>query len=708
MKRLIRPSFFVKGTEVPEASGDDDEEEEGTGSTPVGDTTASGSGEVGSSSNVPGSQASSQAHETPSSSSRNIENVPSVPRGPGSTSSTSKPSESKYKLPSLTVDTGKSSIHRDTTAGPSNTQAPPPPPRATATGSLRSGLQEISQTYPGSTGSPASWNDGGLIQGGGKKVKGQVRFGSVDVREFSGPGGPYGSTKERRGQPRGNIDFERDSPPILSPTSSLSPPPPSSLARRKPPPERIRDERSASPSPSSLARRPSPMRRRSGGRVPSSLSPNRRGRQRQEEDASSMGPMSPPPSRDKEKNRFAEKFSAFSRWKTKREMENAPSSSEPTRPITQNEARNQTAWRTPREAKAARERELAAKDEQMALEVAAEEERRRQRELSRDRAVEVAIRHEEEERLRERATGVEAGTTASASQQTRRRSADSGSISPRSKIPERASGGSNREDPAGRSGTTQERSRRQSQEQTGGSEQSQGQPRENSRGGPGGDPGGDPDGQGETSQDPNEPGEKPTDSKDDPPKKPTIGQRIAAKHRVRVLKPKNGKLTKVPDPYRQAKTRELEAMSTPEKRLRKLLQIKRRLNQYGMLATVVTSVYLICFGVAWQEHHRWNNHDKEERPINTSPFAMWCVCMVWISMATALNMLAIRTIFKLWMFGRKYKTWAYGEWKWQLFSKAGLMICMLIGGVTIASFGGTVTMLREARTLEIERGYFVP
>lgn len=77
-------------------------------------------------------------------------------------------------------------------------------------------------------------------------------------------------------------------------------------------------------------------------------------------------------------------------------------------------------------------------------------------------------------------------------------------------------------------------------------------------------------------------------------------------------------------------------------------------------------------------------------------------------MAAASNMLAIRTIFKLWVFGRKYKKyWHYAKWRWQFFSKAGLGICVVIERATVAAFGGTVTMLREARMLEIEGEYWV-
>ncbi|KAF3298107.1 hypothetical protein TWF132_004248 [Orbilia oligospora] len=736
MERWNYPGFFSKkNSKTPKVSSDEDndagEAGEASGSTPASGAAASGPGDAGSSSNPPTS-GSSQRQETPRSSSRNIENIPSTSGASASSSSTSKPSGGKPKPPSLTLQTGKSSTNVNKTAGPPHAKVPSSPPKQEPTESLKSGLNDLSKTYPEAISSPLGWDDGGPVQEGKKKPKGQVRFGNVDVREISGSSGSFGSTPSRRDQASSSTkpEPERD----YSPTSSFSPSSPSSLARRSPQ-KQGRDERGrgASASPSSLARKPSPTRRRSGGRFSSSLSPNPRGQKgNEEEDISSMRPMSPPRSRDTEKSRWAGKYAAFSKWKTKQERKNAPEFSEPARPLTQNEARNQTAWRTPHEAKAARESELAAKEGKMIEKLSdllSGEERMRERERSRDRAVEAAIRYEEQEIGR--ATGVEASTSASRARQARRRSVDSRSRSPRSVIQDRGamesdprgstgrSGSASRSSPAGRSGsigrsgTTRERPQGQPQGQSGGSPGNSptgspgGSPGGGSGGGSGG-PAGDPEGNSQTPQGPNKPEKKPKESKKDTPKKPSCKDRFLTKYRARILKPKNGKLTKVPDRYRQAKTRELEAMSVPEKRLRKLLQIKRRLNQYGMLATVVTSVYLICFGVAWQEHHRWNNHDKEERPRTTSPFAMWCVCLVWICMATALNMLAIRTIFKLWLFGRKYKTWSYGEWKWQLFSKAGLVICILIGGVTLASFGGTVTMLREARTLEIERGYYVP
>ncbi|KAF3230358.1 hypothetical protein TWF191_010247 [Orbilia oligospora] len=735
MERWNYPGFFSKKSRSPKVSSGQDndagEAGEASGSTPAGDTATSGSGDAGSSSNIPAS-GSSQRQETPGSGSRNIENIPSTS---GASASSSKPSGGKPKPPSLTLQTGKSSTKVNKTAGPPHAKSPSSPPKQEPTESLKSGLKDLSKKYPEGISSPLGWDDGGPAQEGKKKPKGQVRFGNVDVREISGSSGSFRSTPSQRDQAGGSTkpESERD----YSPTSSFSPSSPSSLARRSPQ-KQGRDERGrgASASPSSLARKPSPTRRRSGGRFSSSLSPNPRGRKgNEEEDASSMRPMSPPRSRDTEKPRWAEKYAAFSKWKTKQEWKNAPESSEPARPLTQNEARNQTAWRTPHEAMAARESELAAREGKMIEKLSdllSGEERRRERERSRDRAVEAAIRHEEEERGK--ATGVEASTSASRARQARRRSVDSKSRSPHSAIQDRDAMESDRRGSAGRSGsaghsssigrssTTRERpqgqpqgqSRGQSQEQSGGGPENSptgspgGSPGGGGSGGPGGDPRGDPEGNSQTPRGSDKPEKKPKDCKKDTAKKSSCKDRFLTKYRARVLKPKNGKLTKVPDRYRQAKSRELEAMSVPEKRLRKLLQIKRRLNQYGMLATVVTSVYLICFGVAWQEHHRWNNHDKEERPRTTSPFAMWCVCLVWICMATALNMLAIRTIFKLWLFGRKYKTWSYGEWKWQLFSKAGLVICILIGGVTLASFGGTVTMLREARTLEIERGYYVP
>ncbi|KAF3277979.1 hypothetical protein TWF970_004859 [Orbilia oligospora] len=232
---------------------------EASGSTPAGDTAASGSGDAGSSSNVPTS-GSSQRQETPGSSSRNIENIPSTSGASASSSSTSKPSGGKPKPPSLTLQTGKSSSNVNKTGGPPHTKAPSSSPKQEPTESLKGGLKDLSKTYP-------------------------------------------------------------------------------------------------------EARKPSSTRRRSGGRFSSSLSPNPRGRKgNEEEDASSMKPMSPPRPRDTEKPRWAEKYAAFSKWKTKQERKNAPETSEPARPLTQNEARNQTAWRTPREAKAARESELAAKE----------------------------------------------------------------------------------------------------------------------------------------------------------------------------------------------------------------------------------------------------------------------------------------------------------------------------------------------------------
>ncbi|KAK6345896.1 hypothetical protein TWF730_010239 [Orbilia blumenaviensis] len=201
-------------------------------------------------------------------------------------------------------------------------------------------------------------------------------------------------------------------------------------------------------------------------------------------------------------------------------------------------------------------------------------------------------------------------------------------------------------------------------------------------------------------------GKSPKDSKDEPPK-PSLKERFLAANRFYVLPPREGKLRRhIGDGPRVAKMREIRQMTAREKRDRKLLQLKRRMNQYGMLATTVTFIYLMCFAVAWKEHHVWKNENPEKPPPQGSLFAMWCACMVWICCAGCLNMVAIRTIYKLWVFGRETENlWSNTERRWHMFSKSGLGICILIGVATIVAFGLTVKMLMDARLLEIERGY---
>ncbi|KAK6524462.1 hypothetical protein TWF281_011370 [Arthrobotrys megalospora] len=576
--------------------------------------------------------------------------------------------------PSSTTPTASSSQpHGSSEAGPSRTpssqpviptastpprrqyhpEVPTPPPRPPPPSFLRTGLRDLSKIYPESPAGPSSWDDGtggDITSAGPTKPRGQVRFGNVEVREVTGPGGPYGPLKPKR-----KPSPKSSAPRGPSPTSSSHKGP---SGRRDP------------SSPPSSRRDPSspPSSRRHSGTKPSPTSPSPRRRKRRG-DTSSMRPMSPEnisgEGWSREFSPSVERHPYLKRKSKarKHDQENKPKAYTP---------KDSSQRLPPGDPEGPKQEDLLTIPEaaETARDRAAIEERRRERELSRERAVEEALRHE-----------------MASDQAGEERGRDTSPV-----------GGSSRA----------ERPRRERHPR------SRSPPRERDfmDPGPGDPPGGDtgagtqeqPEGE---AQKPEEP-EKSTEPQDEKPKKEPFLHRLFAKHRVRVLPPKNGKLTKVPDSYSFTKERELNIMSPQQKRVRKLLQIKRRLNHYGMLATVVTSIYLICFGVAWQEHHRWNIHDRERRPVESQPFAMWCVCLVWICMATLLNLLAIRTIFKLWMFGRVYKEWSFGEWRWQWFSKAGLGICVLIGAVTITAFAGTVTMLREARLLEIERGYWVP
>ncbi|KAF3915230.1 hypothetical protein ABW20_dc0108994 [Dactylellina cionopaga] len=172
------------------------------------------------------------------------------------------------------------------------------------------------------------------------------------------------------------------------------------------------------------------------------------------------------------------------------------------------------------------------------------------------------------------------------------------------------------------------------------------------------------------------------------------------------LKATRKKLKKKPDRLLYLRQRDLEALSEDEKKQRKLKMIKERLNNHGIIACIITSFYLICFGVAWQEHHRWNKHDKEKRPPPSQPFAMWILCLVWISIALVTNSIAIRSIYKLAMFGRKYRgQWTKRQWRWEWFANWGLAICFVVGSLTVVAFSGTIVMMRSALALEIERGY---
>ncbi|KAK6511184.1 hypothetical protein TWF481_000106 [Arthrobotrys musiformis] len=658
------------------------DEAEASGSTPAGETSASGSiqppsepSAAGPSSTTPAAESNQPPKESnvkvASLSPRSFRSISTLNLEDPPSEHTSPPRETR-RSPTRRESIERLSRPRSKAISPhtrpSSTNAPP--------SHLKAKLKDVQKAFPEGSIDPETWDDGcPIFQEEEKKPKGRVRFGSVDVKEIKGPGGPYGTKRPKRKERKPTPGEEEARRPRGDNT------------------EKVKEQKRPA---SASGARGSTMGRKAGSRA-SSAGPSSRGRQmrdKEDEEISSMDLMEPIPQGVKrvEFTPSAKRYSAFYKWKSRREGKMAPVHPDaPPRPLTRREARKEELWRTPQEAKDKRDAETAASLQRLRL-----------RDLSRERAVETAAEHEEGERGR--ATGFEAGGSRTGQLRRRSRSVDSRSISPRTVVPntggiqERDSMDPDPGDPGGGgSGSTQGQPGRGPPERP--PQRPQGQP----QGQPQGHPEGQPEGGDKPSWHPydDEKAEKPEDK---PPKKPSFIDRFLEKHRVRALPPNDGKLTKVAEKYSMTKQREIEAMTGQQRRRRKLLQIKRRLNQYGMLATVVTSIYLICFGVAWQEHHRWNNHDKEKRPLETSPFAMWCVCVVWICMATLLNMLAIRTIFKLWMFGRKYKNWGLSEWRWQYFSKSGLAICFIIGGVTIAAFGGTVTMLREARMLEIEGG----
>ncbi|KAK6331645.1 hypothetical protein TWF718_002194 [Orbilia javanica] len=681
------------------AIGGDDETDGGSESTLGGGIAASASGEVGISSHAPTLEPSSQTTEASGSKYRNIQNIPS-------NSGSSKDTLSEIKTePPENKEESLSSGRKTQPPIIGDTVDQPHAPKALLSqipliypslSSLKRRLEDISTLYPEGAPSSLAQDDGGLIQEERKKPKGQVRFGSVDIRVFRSPGGPYGSPRSKRWE-RG-AKSERGSSPSRSSspsTSSYGTKKPASQIRRNT--ESLRS--SSAPPPSSLARRPSPTRKRRSNRPSPSVSPSPRGRKRREDDLPSIRYMSPPQRRphggDPESSRSCAKYTGFSKWKMKSREEHPPPMHNPPEAhgaLAKKDSRQETIREAPQDAKAGRAETIV----QEILELTHPEARILQGNFSRERDIEAVMMHEEEERGRTMHTGTDACQSGSGSQLLRRLSVDSRSISPCIEIQGiDMAVHSPRGSAEGSSGTTQE--------QLHALEQSEGgQPREDSTGGPREE--------GETPQAPQEPGSPPKsreeNPKDEPPKKPSLIDRLFARYCVHVPEARKGKLTKEDDSYGAAKARELDAISPQQKRRLKLLQIKRRLSQFGMLATVVTSIYLICFGIAWQEHHRWNDY-KEGRPSDTSPFAVWCVCMVWICMAALLNSLAMRTIIDLWIFGRRYPKWHHSQRKWQLFSKAGLVISFIIGGATIAAFAGTVAMLREARMLEIERGYWV-
>ncbi|KAK6540423.1 hypothetical protein TWF694_009219 [Orbilia ellipsospora] len=154
---------------------------------------------------------------------------------------------------------------------------------------------------------------------------------------------------------------------------------------------------------------------------------------------------------------------------------------------------------------------------------------------------------------------------------------------------------------------------------------------------------------------------------------------------------------------------DLEAMPRREKRERKFKIIRKRLNSHAIFGVIITCLYLVCFGITWQEHHRFRYHDKEQRTPGADPYYMWMVCATWITLSLITNYLAARSIFKLWQFGRIYQDdWKKYEWRWKLFSAWGRVFSFLIYSTTVAAFVATIVMLTRARTMDIQRGYMPP